>query len=151
MRLKVTDANGVIQTIEAESIVLGDGSFLGGINGAASVAVKSQPFTTDDYMQIDGTAQSVITNDIYLSGDVSTFDYHAIEAITADAKVEKTLDGTNWTQIALEIESDVVAGQPKSLTIADTEVGIYRGKCLNLRVRPNAATSTNARITHGNI
>lgn len=120
-------------------------------DGGAHVAVKSQSFPSDTYVQIDGTAQTSVTADIYLSGNVSTFDYHVIEAITAAAKVEITRDGSTWIQIALEIEDDVTAGQPKSLTIAAGESGIYRGKCLNLRVRPNAATSTNARIAHGNI
>jgi len=43
MRLKVLDPNGQEQIIEAQSIVLGDGSFLGGANGAAHVADQGIP------------------------------------------------------------------------------------------------------------
>ncbi len=128
MRLKVLDSNGVEQIIEAQSIVLADGSFLDGTGGVAHVAIKAQIQFTDYYAQIDGAAGAADNALIYESGDISMLNYIAVENRSAVAvDIFGTLDGTfNASQpaIAVELTDDVTTGGGKSITIPANKTGI---------------------------
>lgn len=124
-----------------------------GMDGdATKVAIQSQTFPGQEVVNTIGTERSSVTEDIFVSGDALAHNYFSVTSITATTKVDVSTTGTadaDFKPVALEIQDDTTAGQPRSTTIAANKTGVYRGKFKFFRVRPNAATPTNASIIIG--
>lgn len=92
----------------------------------------------------EGVVSAVVATPIYTSGDVSVYNNHTFEAVTATAKVEAQVTSAG-TWLAVSVLVDGV----ESATIAAGSVGVLKGKYYAVRMKPNAATSTNGFGSHG--
>ena len=122
---------------------------------ALHVALQSYSFPAQWFVQVDGAVGTNDNDTIYESGDVSMYNYHVIENMSAGAgscDVFISLDGTNYTgsAAAVELIDDVTTGGGvKVITIPQNKTGILRGKFNKIKVLQDGATAADARIVHG--
>ena len=106
------------------------------------------------YVQIDGDVGANDNDLIYESGDISMYNTHVIENMSAGAgacDVHVSLDGTNYAGSAVSVEliDDVTTGGGiKVITIPQNKAGILIGKFNKIKVLQDGATAADARIAH---
>lgn len=126
---------------------------IGITNDALNVSIQGRSFPEQWYVQADGAVGTNDEDTIYESGDVSMYNCHIIENMSAGAgalEVLVSIDGTNYssTPVGVEIMSNATDAL-KDVSVAQNEVGILRGKFAKILVRQNGATAADARVAHG--
>jgi len=118
--------------------------------GAGNVALQNYSFPEQWYVQIDASTAADATDNtvIYTSGDVSMYNYHTIECVSATdpVTVQVSIDGTSWSG------DFAITGVTATPSIATGEFGVLAGKFQKIRVLKNGTTNevNAARISHGN-
>jgi hypothetical protein len=122
------------------------------IGGAAKSHVASGIDSRGNYpatwfLEWTGVASAVVATPVYTSGDVSMYNTHTFEAVTNTAKVEAQVSsGGTWLAVTVKVDG------VESATIAAGKVGILigndKGKYYAVRMKPNAAASTNGFGAH---
>ena len=96
------------------------------------------------FLEWTGIASAVVATPVYTSPDVSMYNSHSFEAVTNTAKVEAQVSSAG-TWLAVSVLVDGVEGA----TIAAGKVGVLKGKYYAVRMKPNAAASTDGFGNHG--
>lgn len=109
-------------------------------------------FSGERYFSWLGLAGSANGDLIYLSKNVPDFNTHIIAVTGADAvDVEVSLEGSIWFIASSLLVSDVSPnGGRKVLKIPSGEMGVLKGKFLNIRILQNGNTDVNAFGAHVN-
>jgi len=104
-----------------------------------------------DVMTTGGSTTDGDNGVTYTSGDVSRFNYHAVEAITVAQDVYVSLDGTNF--IATPVYLDDMNQASKDVVfnaIPAGEFGVIRGKFKAIKVlQAGAGAASSCRVLHG--
>jgi len=109
-------------------------------------------FSGERYSGWLGLSGSANGDLIYLSKEITDYNTHIIAVTGANAvDVEVSLDGSVWFIASTSLVSDVSPnGGRKVIKIPSGEMGILKGKFLNLRILQNGNTDVNAFGAHVN-
>ena len=99
------------------------------------------------FLEWEGVASALVATPVYTSPDVSMYNTHTFEAVTNTAKIEAQVSsGGTWLPVTVKVDG------VESATIASGKVGILiasdKGKYYAVRMKPNAAASTNGFGAH---
>lgn len=96
------------------------------------------------YLEWTGIASAVVATPVYTSPDVSMYNFHTFEAVTNTAKIEVQVSSAGtWLAKSVFVDGVIAA------TIAAGKIGELNGKYYAVRMKPNAAASTNGFGAHG--
>ncbi len=114
---------------------------------------QTSSFKGERYFGWLGVAGSANGDLIYSSKEITDFNTHIIAVTGSDAvDVEVSLEGAVWFIASTSLVSDVSPnGGRKVIKIPSGEMGVLKGKFLNIRILQNGNTDVNAFGAHVNI
>ena len=109
--------------------------------------LAAKPTIGGSYTAANATDNTVV----YTSGDISQFNIHTIEGVTANADVFVSLDGTTFTTNPIYLR-DLYAASPDANytpTVAANKVYMLVGKFKKIKIQNAGAAASTVKVLHG--